>query len=308
MNKSTNNTWFAVIIIVAMLFWGGSWTSAKIITTSAASEVLVFWRFLVTFLSFIPLIFIMRIPLRINRTGLLQILAGTFFLVTYNLLFFTGLKTGLAGAGGVIVTTLNPALTFCISAILFRKSIGKKELLGLLLGFAGGMVLIQIWNIGTGKLLDGGNMFFLLAAAVWASLSIVSHQSKDNMSPFAFSFYVYGLSALVDFFIAIPHGVFDMASMSTAFWLNILFLSIGATTFATTAYFFAASQLGANKASSFTFLVPTSAVFFSWIFLGEVPTVPTIIGGIMALAAVYVINRKPKSVVNSSLHRQVENL
>ncbi|MCD5407090.1 MAG: hypothetical protein LRZ99_05310 [Desulfotomaculum sp.] len=34
-----------VLMLFAMLAWGGSWTSAKIIAEYAAPEVLVFWRF-----------------------------------------------------------------------------------------------------------------------------------------------------------------------------------------------------------------------------------------------------------------------
>ncbi|MGE5605870.1 MAG: hypothetical protein ACM3YE_09280 [Bacteroidota bacterium] len=46
---------FFILMISAMVAWGGSWPSAKVIAGMAEAEVLVFWRFSMTFISFIPI-------------------------------------------------------------------------------------------------------------------------------------------------------------------------------------------------------------------------------------------------------------
>jgi drug/metabolite transporter (DMT)-like permease len=38
--------------------------------------------------------------------------------------------------------------------------------------------------------------------------------------------------------------------------------------------------------------VPLTALILSWIFLDEVPEVSTLIGGVIAIFAVYMINRR----------------
>jgi drug/metabolite transporter (DMT)-like permease len=78
------------------------------------------------------------------------------------------------------------------------------------------------------------------------------------------------------------------------FWLNMLFSAVITTAFATTFYFVATAKLGASKASSFIFLVPFSAAMGSWFFLKEQPQWHTIIGGMLGIAAVYVLNKKEK--------------
>ena len=150
---------------------------------------------------------------------------------------------------------------------------------------------MELWKVDS-NLIASGNLYFLLAAGSWSALSIFSQRSKNNMSPFVFSFYIYGFSSFFNFFLAVPHGIFDVFSFEPFFWINLLYISIGATTFATTAYFIAASKIGASKASSFTFLVPASALFFSWLILHEIPTFITVFGGLLALLAVYIINYK----------------
>jgi len=290
MVKIKKETWFMIMMVVSMLIWGGSWTSAKLISDKASSEVIIFYRFLITFLSFIPVILIKKPNLKINKTGIIQVVFGSLFLVSYNIFFFNGIKVGLAGAGGVIVTTLNPLFTFILAFFLFKQKGGIKEVIGISLGLFGGIILMEVWD--SKNLLLSGNVFFLFAALSWALLSLFSQRSKTNMSPFVFSFYIYGCSSIVNFFLALPNGVFEVSNLGAPFWINILYISVGATTFATTAYFIATSKLGATKASSFTFLVPSSALFFSWIILKEVPSIFTIIGGLIALSAVYIINIK----------------
>ena len=65
-----------------------------------------------------------------------------------------------------------------------------------------------------------------------------------------------------------------------------------ATTVATSYYFYATTKIGAERASSFIFLVPISAALSSWFFIGEIIRYYTIIGGILGMLAVFIINFK----------------
>ena len=44
---------------------------------------------------------------------------------------------GLAGVGGVLVTTLNPILTFTVVFCAVDRSVNLKDLIGLAIGFLG---------------------------------------------------------------------------------------------------------------------------------------------------------------------------
>lgn len=98
-----------------MVSWGISWPIGKMIAGTVPISVLVFWRFLATFLSVIPLLIVMRIPFKL-KTGkdYWNVLIGGIIYTFYNQFFFMGLKNGLPGAGGVLVTTLNPIVTFLL--------------------------------------------------------------------------------------------------------------------------------------------------------------------------------------------------
>lgn len=288
-----NKTWlFKFLMAVSMIIWGGSWVSAKAIADTLPSETLTFWRFFITSISFIPILFFMKAPLKMDKSAFIYTLLGSFFIGLYLYLFFIGLTYGFAGAAGVLVTTMIPLATFVLSAILFRHRISAKDLIGLLLGVIGGSILLNIWNIDLDKLFMSGNIYFLICALLWASLTLCSQKAGDSISPLIFNFFTSVFGALLFFFFALPHGIFAAFSQGAIFWLNMFYLAVISSGLATTVYFFASNRLGSHKASSFVFLVPSSALIFSWMFLGEQPKLSTIAGGLIAIIAVYLINIK----------------
>lgn len=279
-----------------MVSWGISWPIGKMIAGTVPISVLVFWRFFATFLSVIPLLLVMRLPFKL-KTGkdYWNVLIGGIIYTFYNQFFFMGLKNGLPGAGGVLVTTLNPIVTFFIVVLVQKKRISKRQVIGLFFGFIGGLVILQVWKISIDYLLLSGNLFFLLCSFVWATLSLNSQSTGKSMSPITYSFYVYAVGSVIEFLFCFNDPSFwKVWSMGFDFWASIFYLTVISTTFGTTVYFYAAIRLGSEIASSFIFIVPLSAYLSSFLILDEVVQIPVIIGGSLAILAVYLINSKQK--------------
>jgi len=62
--------------------------------------------------------------------------------------------------------------------------------------------------------------------------------------------------------------------------------------FGTSVYIYSTPILGPSKASAFIFAVPFLAIITANIFLNEIITMNTIIGGILGLIAIYIVNKK----------------
>jgi drug/metabolite transporter (DMT)-like permease len=182
-----------------MVIWGVSWASAKMITNYTNLEVILFWRLLVTFVSLIPVLWITKDSFRIPKKGIPYAIGGALVMLIYNALFFIGLRTGLSGAGGVFVTTLNPIINFFLVALLYKYKLHLWEYIGLALGLAGGLVILKVWGMSLDMLLSGGNVYFILASFTWAVLSIVTAKSKSFVSPITYSLYLYGIGTVVSF-------------------------------------------------------------------------------------------------------------
>ena len=258
--------------MIAMVTWGLSWTNAKIVGMYGDAPLMTFWRFVFATLSFAPIVYFTKNSFSINGKSLRFIALNALFMTSYNYFYFRGTQVGLAGAGGVLVTTLNPINTAILAAILFNIPLYQKDIAGMIIGFIGGGMIINIWNMDMDMLLQSGNAHFLLASLSWAAVTLITSRSKYVMPFIPYSFWCFP---------------FDWV-----FWLNMLFLAVGAMAFGTTIYFLASRQLGPQKASSFIFTVPVTAMLFAMLFLNEELTITIATGSILAMFAVYLINKK----------------
>ncbi len=57
----------------------------------------------------------------INSKGFFDLLMASLLIAVYTYLFFKGLTMGKAGAGGVLVTVLNPIITYAVTLAIARR-------------------------------------------------------------------------------------------------------------------------------------------------------------------------------------------
>lgn len=286
---------FYILLVLGMVSWGESWISAKIVAKMASPEVLLFYRFTATWISFVPVMIYLKQTFKINLKGALFCLLCSVFLIAYNEMFFGGLVNGQASVGGILVTTLIPVATYLIVSILGFKRPGLKDSVGLLMGAAGAMIIIKIWSADMNTLFASGNMYFLIAAFLWGALTYLGAFVKKYTNVFTYSFYLYLFTTILDMGLIQAKGLSMAVPMTTTFWFNIFMLSVSATTFGSTIFFLAAMRIGSKKTSAFVYLVPVNALVMSWLILHEEIHMSTIFGGLLACAAIYVINMNVKA-------------
>ncbi len=295
---------FTVLLVLAMVGWAGTWTSGKLTAGSAPIGFVVFARFALTTVSLVPVLLVARESFALPWKSLPSLLAAAAAMTAYNRLFFTGMRLGLAGSGGVIAASLSPVLTLLATRAIERRRPGTVETAGVLLGFAGGAVLLRFWRFSAAELAASGNLFFVLASASWVVVTLASQRAQRHVTFFSCSFHVNALSAALALPWALSSGLTVHVERPAPFWLNIAYLALVGTSFSTTVYFRASHRLGAQRASSFMFLVPALAPLIAWLVMRETPEQATLLGGPLAVAAVYLINRGGPGPAQSGSHRQ----
>jgi drug/metabolite transporter (DMT)-like permease len=301
-----------------MIFWSGSWVSAKVISVQSPAETISFWRFLLTSLAAFPFYYFGRRRLQAehkkqthlesnqnpskstensllnarkgatNQLGsiLWSISLGVLGLSVYNLLFFNGLKVYPGGKAGVLVTTSMPLFSFLLGRIVNREKFTPLQILGLILGLGGG--LMQAWP--QDGLWDPVTVLFIASAFSWAVLSLGSSRIPQSLGVMGFTFWVYGLSAVTMGLLILYQGMsFFPTTGVLEFWLNVVYLAVPAGVYGTGIYFAATKRLGSGSGSSSTFVIPLFALLLSWIFFGETPRVYTLIGGSISIVAITLI-------------------
>lgn len=287
-----NKKFLVIGLAISMLTWGINWPSGKILSSYGSSINIGFIRFIVTFIGLLPVLLVWKKPLTLKREGISTLLLAGACMTLYSFLFFQGLRYGLPGAGGVLVTTLNPVVAYALGLALNRKLPSRKEQIGLGLGLLAGCLLLKIWA-NVEEVFSIGNVYFLLATFTWAILSKFTSKASSYGFPGSFSLWMYLLCSFALFLLADKVELVQIVTISDwTFWSNMFFSAVITTSLATTFYFFATSEIGAERASSFIFLVPAAAAVTSWIALGEVIYWNTIVGGFLGVLAVIAINRK----------------
>ena len=276
-------------MISAMVFWGLSWTNAKILGQYTGPSVVMFWRFLFATISLgIGLKYFDK-SFNFKLDSIRFVISNSLFLVFYNYFYFKGTQIGSAGSGGVLVTTLNPTLTTLLSFMLGDKIL-KKDYLGLCLGLISGGLILRIWSIDFESIYQSGNLFYILASLSWASVTIITFKSKNYITYLSYSFWSFAFATILCLPLNLDTNLFSIFKYDLIFWINLLLLSLFAMSFGTSIFFLASTELGPKKASSYILMVPFIAMGFAMVFLGEPLQLTTLIGGVIGVISIYVIN------------------
>jgi len=281
---------YQYLLLLAMFLWGGGWTALKILTNEQTIEVIIFWRFFLMSLTFIPILYLFNKPIKLNKNALVYIGSSAILNILFMIFSFIGVHGGLAGSGSVIITTFSPILTFILFALLYRKQLTKIQYFSLFLGLLGGFILLELNNVAL--FLHSSNIYFLLCALVWAGVTLLSQHAAKHIHPIHYSFFISLIATIVSFLYAFDSHLLSVFDESLAFWIALIYLAILGQAVATTIFFTASSKLGSQVTSSFMFLVPIFALFSAWLVLDEPLETHIIIGGLVSILAVYYLNKK----------------
>ena len=281
---------FYILMVFAMIFWGASWISTKVLTNYINEYELVFLRKGICFITLFPIIYFFKFSFKLDIKSFFLVLIASLVLTSYSISMFIGLKHGSAGFGGALVTTLIPINTFILVAILSRKTISLKHSFALLLGAFGVLNMLNIWNFNLNEIFSKDTLYFLLSSILWPILTIITAKAS-KIHAFVFTFYTYIISSIVLIIFFVDTSIFErVIEFDFIFWFNLFVITILSTTFATSIYFIGATKLGTKEVSSFIFLVPATALIIGAIFLGEKITLNTVIGTIFTIIAIYILN------------------
>lgn len=291
MQDTKSTTKYFILMIIAMLFWGVAWTAGKVAAEHSNAEVAAFWRYAISFISIIPVVWFLKTPLKSDKIGYFYMFASGALTSLFNYLFFAGLSHGQAGYGGTMVTSLAPIITYILSISLLGTKVSFRQVLALFIGILGAIILLRIPFEGF-AFFDVQSSYFLGCAFVWSLVTVISQKASSRAHLMFYTLVVFGITAFINMLFALPYAPFDFGAYDSVFWLTILFIGVVPGTFSTALYFVSAGKIGAHRTGVFMFIVPIGAIISSWIVYDEVLALSTIIGCLLAFAAVVLFNMK----------------
>ena len=172
---------------------------------------------------------------------------------------------------------------------------GRYFFIGFIFGSFGGVLFLlnSFYENKNDSTIILGIILAVIAMFAWAGYTIVLHylEGADRYIVMTVKHSVSTLFILPFLFIYVVEPSNDLIFILDVWtMLGIAFAGIFASGLAYLLYFKSIETLGASKASSFLFLVPFVSVVGD-VFLNELPTLLTLIGGIIAIFGVGLIKK-----------------
>jgi drug/metabolite transporter (DMT)-like permease len=293
--------WVQIGVLLVVTMWGLIFVAVHellIVLDSIQIVLIRYWIF-----SFIFLLLLLFQPnLRPNFTRKdwgLYILAGILavpgaqFPIVYGQRF-------LAPPLVSLIAGLTPVMAIFLARIFLAEKLSRFQFMGCLVALAGSLSIILVSSTdGTATTNSNPAMaaLALISPLSWAGYMIFIRRvsTRHRALTSTGTAMILGTLSTAPFW---KHGASGVANLELSHLLWLLYLAIGGTLLTYWIYFQVIAEIGANRAATYMFVVPLVALFWSWVILGYVPSMPAILGGAVVLTGV-AMTQKTSSVQES---------
>ena len=206
---------------------------------------------------------------------------------------FLGLQYISAGLERLILF-LYPTMTVMLTALLYKRAIGRKVIAAMLLSYAG-IALVFIHDVGAkeGSIVLGSALVFASTLSYSIYLVGAGHAIAriGTLRFTAYAMVVASAASLLQFVAMRPLDALDLP-------LRVYELSVAMAIFSTVLpvflLSFAIRRIGSGSASLIGSIGPVSTIYMAYVFLGESLSLLQIAGSSLVLVGVLIISLNSK--------------
>jgi drug/metabolite transporter (DMT)-like permease len=279
-------------ILVTIVSWASAYAGIRAGLQAYSPEQVALLRYLTASIVLLVIAIRQRLPLPGRKDLPLIVVLGILGISIYNIALNKGESDTPAAVASVIVSSA-PIFVALFAKIFLKEKLTRWAWVGITICF-GGVAIISFgsgghWDLSLSALL------ILAAAIAQAIYSTFQKPLLRKYSPLQFTTCAIWAGAifLLPFLPGLVQQVGRTALSST---LPVIYLGVFPGAVGYVCWSYVLSRLPASRAGVFLYAVPPTAALIAWLWLGEIPTQLTVIGGILVLCGVIVVNTFGRAV------------
>ena len=273
-------------IVVTILCWSSNFPTIRYVLQAFDPLSMSLLRLWVGATALLGYALLTRMPLPAVRDWPLVAVFGLTGIALATLTLNLGLRSLSAGGGSFLIGTV-PIFSALLAWGFFRERLRPLAWLGIVISFAG-VAAIGLGE-GGGLRFDLGTLFILASAlnqAFYYVFQRVLHRRYHPLQITCWSVWV-GAAALS---VLAPQALPVLAAAPLGQTLAVGYLGLFPTAIAFSAWNYALSRANAAHVTSSMYAMPVLAITIAWLWLGEVPSLLSLAGGVTALGGVAVLH------------------
>jgi drug/metabolite transporter (DMT)-like permease len=253
---------------IFLLFWSGGFAAGKIGVQYAGPFAFLSLRYALVLLILLPLFVVTRPPLPRNGAEWVHLaLVGFLIQGVYFALGYVALSMNVSSGAVALIVSLQPILVALIAPRTAGERVGIWGWIGLALGLAGAMLVIEARSTVEAMSLTG----VLAAVGALAGMTVGTLYEKRfgvNQHPVTANIVQYAAGLSLNLPLALLAGHLTI-EWSTLFALSLTYLIVCNSLIALTLLLLMIREGEVSRVSALFFLVPPMAAVIGWILLGE---------------------------------------
>lgn len=273
-------------VTVTIFFWASAFVAIRSAVVHFSPGSLALLRFSVASLMLLGMLLMTRTRLPRGMDIARIALVGLLGITTYNIALNYGSQYIRAGSISFLINTA-PIFTALFARLLLKEALPPIAYLGFAISFAGVILIFSGEDLTT--LVQPATFFIVVAAIVHSLYFVLQKPLLARYKPLQVVTVAIWTGTL--FMVPFSGSIFsDIQQAPAGALLTVVYLGIfpGALAFASWSY--ALSKLKASNAAIFLYCIPPITILVSWVALDELPTVLSLVGGVIALCGVMFVN------------------